>query len=207
MAVTAKYVQQVTKEIVARILTMRDESARRAALANWRQGVGKVPGEQPKVTGLLLQGIPEEMYADYHGYEKEASPAEWAVYTAVTLFALHQQGKNCEHEPMYQEGKSFGAAIAGLVEEEEDKERITRRFNMVITAADMRELSHHLRSVVQMLNAKGIPADYAALAGDLYRYQFVKSRDSVRLKWGQDFYGALNRKSKEAEMKEEEKDE
>ena len=56
--------QQVTKEIVARILTMRDESARRAALANWRQGVGKAPGEQPKVTGLLLQGIPEEMYAD-----------------------------------------------------------------------------------------------------------------------------------------------
>ena len=97
--------------------------------------------------------------------------------------------------------------MAGLAGKEEDKERIIRRFNMVITSADMREMSHHLRSVVQMLNAKGIPADYAALAGDVYRYQRISDRDSVRLQWGQNFYGTLNRKNKDVEVKEENKDE
>ncbi|MCD8148563.1 MAG: type I-E CRISPR-associated protein Cse2/CasB [Clostridiales bacterium] len=195
MAITAQNVRRVTNDIVESLLKMPDDSARRAALANWRRGVGKAPGELPRVMGLLLQRIPEEMYADDRGYEREeASPAEWAIYTAVTLFALHQQEKDCRLEPMHREGKTFGAAMAGLAGKEEDKERIIRRFNMVITSADMREMSHHLRSVAQMLNAKGIPADYAALAGDVYRYQRISDRDSVRLQWGQNFYGTLNRK-------------
>ena len=43
------------------------------------------------------------------------------------------------------------------------------RFNKVATASDMRELSNHLRGMVNLLSSNGIKLDYADLAVDLYR--------------------------------------
>ena len=89
---------------------------------------------------------------------------------------------------MYKEGYSFGAAVNRLVHDEDERERVARRFYAVATASSMEELSHHMRGIIQLLRGEGIPIDYPMLAADLYRYQFNSLVSNVRLKWGQDFY-------------------
>lgn len=167
-------------------LTSGSESATRAALANLRRGIGRKPGEIPQLWGEYLLDMPEAMYSQ--SGTGEPSYAEWAVYTALTMYALHQQGKDIHRDSMYREEQTLGMAVSRLVNGEEDRERIWRRFSSVATAADMQELSHHLRGIVQLLKAEGIPLDYALLAKDLYWFQFSERADRVKLTWGQDFY-------------------
>ena len=150
------------------------ENQLRAELAKLRHGIGHAPGEIPAIWGAFLTDLPEEFYRNDDG---NASPGEWAVYTALTMFALHQQGHDFESEWM-NEGKG----------EDEDKlKRIRARFNKIATASDLPELNHHLRGVINLLSGNGIKLDYADLAVDLYNYSYAEGRTKVRLKWGQDF--------------------
>jgi CRISPR system Cascade subunit CasB len=189
MSVTAKDVKSITAGRLYRMLNGSNEPRQKAALANLRRGIGKAPGELPELWGEFLADMPEEMFG-----KGEPSAAEWAVYTALTVFALHQQGHDPKTEPMHREGRGIGRAARLLVESDNDEERIRNRFNIIATSADMRELTNHLRALVSLLKAKGIPMDYAALAADLYMYQFPAARSNVRLRWGQDFYGFTERK-------------
>ncbi len=186
--------QDVKRFMKGRLISLTQtqaEGKQKAVFAKLRQGIGKTPGDDPLLWGSFLENMPEEMY----GRNGEPSYAEWAVYTALTLFALHQQGKDPARECMYQEGIQLGEAMADLIGRiEEDRDRITQRFNMVATSLDMREISYHLRGVVQLLRGKGIPLDYVDLAGDLYRFQFPEGKERVRLKWGQGFYKIINHK-------------
>lgn len=195
MSVSSKDVKSFTAGRLLRLLNTSNESQQKAALANLRRGVGKAPGELPELWGEFLANMPEEMY----GGDKP-SAAEWAVYTALTVFALHQQGHDPKSEPMHREGQGIGRTARLLVENENDEERIRKRFNIFATSADMRELANHLRALVSLLRAKGIPADYAELAKDLYNFQNPDYRGNVRLKWGQDFYRFTDRKEDKNEQ-------
>lgn len=88
-----------------------------------------------------------------------------------------------------------------LATDEEEMNRILRRLNAAATANSISSLAYHLRGLVQLLRAKSVPLDYAALASDIYRYQFPESAGQVRLAWAQDFYGYYN-KNKDGEDKE-----
>lgn len=179
--VSVKQVETFTRKKVEKLLLQSKENTR--ALAELRRGIGKRPGEIPQLWGYYLESMPEEFYGD-----KEPSRAEWAVYAALTLFALHQQGKDPEFNPMQKEGQGLGKAMANLVHEENDRERITRRFNTIATAGGVEELFHYLRSVIQMLRGEDIGLDYSKLAADIYCFQFPELISNVRLRWGQDFY-------------------
>ena len=65
------------------------DNQRRAELAKLRRGVGHRPGELPELWGSFLLGMPE-------GFQGNNGPtaAEWAVYLALTLYAVHQQGND-----------------------------------------------------------------------------------------------------------------
>ncbi len=76
----------VTRQL--RRLQVLPEPQRRAELAELRRGVGRQPGDLPALWGALLADMPEQLQGS-----NGPSKAEWAVYTALTLFALHQQGK------------------------------------------------------------------------------------------------------------------
>ena len=69
----------------------------RAELAELRRGVGRAPGEKPMLWGTILTNLPEEFY----GRNGEPSRAEWAIYIALTMFALHQQGHDIKTECMH----------------------------------------------------------------------------------------------------------
>lgn len=172
-----------TAKKLAQLQEQRGEASFRGILAHLRRGAGCTPGEMPQLWGFFLDGMPEEWMGN-----REPSRAEWAIYTALTLFALHQQGKDPETEWMSQPGAPLGKSVAGLIGSPEEESRVARRFHTLATSASMEELSHHMRGMVQLLRSKNIPLDYPALAEDLFWYQNAEYQAQVRLRWGQDFY-------------------
>ena len=89
----------VTRQL--RRLQVLPEPQRRAELAELRRGVGRQPGDLPALWGALLADMPEQLQGS-----NGPSKAEWAVYTALTLFALHQQGE--AGVSMNQPGRTLG---------------------------------------------------------------------------------------------------
>ena len=175
-----------------------DLGSSKAQWAQLRRGVGKRPGELPELWGIFLRNMPEELM----GKEGRPSYAEWAIYTALTLFALHQQGHS---EPMHAEGEEnrLGRAVKKLAHGEEEEENVRRKFSIAARSDDMEELSYHLKTLVRMLGSNDIKLDYEDLAKDLYRFQFENDTDQVRLKWGQDFYRFVGTKDRGEEEKDE----
>ena len=157
-----------------------DTGAGRGMMANIRRGVGKYPGEIPELWGLIFNNIPEELLGI-----KEASFAEWAVYTALTLYALHQQGNE---KFMHSEDVSIGKAASMLVKNEDDEERIRRRLGLAVTATSPSDLAYYLRGVIQLLSREEIAIDYARLAKELYLMNYEESSKAIKLSWGRDFY-------------------
>lgn len=171
---------------ISRILSMPAPGPQKALLANLRRGAGKAPGELPALWGELLEDFPEE----WMNSRGAPSRAEWAAYIALTLFAVHQQGNDPAASPMHCAGCPLGRAVRRLVpaDDVDAETRILRRFEQMATAVEIQGVSQHLRGIVQLLRAGGIPLDYAALAHDLYQYQFPEAVAGVRLRWAQDFY-------------------
>ena len=97
----------VTQQL--RRLQVLPEPQRRAELAELRRGVGRQPGDLPALWGALLADMPEQLQGS-----NGPSKAEWAVYTALTLFALHQQGE--AGVSMNQPGRTLGGAVRQLAE-------------------------------------------------------------------------------------------
>ena len=185
-------------ELLAGDARTLDLGSSKAQLAQLRRGVGKRPGELPELWGIFLRNMPEELM----GKEGRPSYAEWAIYTALTLFALHQQGHS---EPMHAEGEEnrLGRAVKKLAHGEEEEENVRRKFSITARSDDMEELSYHLKTLVRMLGSNDIKLDYEDLAKDLYRFQFENDADQVRLKWGQDFYRFVGTKDRGEEEKDE----
>ena len=168
-------------------------SQRRAELAKLRRGIGHAPGELPELWGSFLLEMPES----FQGCSAP-SAAEWAVYLALTLYAMHQQGND---RPMNCPGNTLGRAVRQLAErnsagQDWTEASVLRRFNALATAEEITEISHHLRGMIQLLSAAkdgGIPLDYPQLAADLYELQcadprYAQTPANVRLRWGQDLY-------------------
>ena len=185
----ANAVEWQTRKRIRALENTENEAERRAALARLRRGVGRKPGDVPGIWAVLLEDLPRDMMGT--GELHHPSCEEWAIYTAMTLYALHQRGSG-EQGSMHCEGVSLGQAACALAKAQGDKkDNIIRRFNLVATAADMEEMNVYLRSFVQLLRGAGIGLDYAMLAKDLFRYQFQELAPDVRLKWGQDFYAGF----------------
>ena len=181
------------------IMAISESGEGKATLARLRKGIGRVPGEIPEVLGILLVDMPEDFMSKTGKPTKE----EWACYTALTLFAMHQQGNDVRKIPMnINDNISMGIAMSNLVLAEGDsnaKERMAVKLQMLSSAKDIKEFAYHLKSVIQLLKSKSIPLNYALLAGDIFEYQFPEKKSALFLRWGQDFY-----RNKKAEIKNEE---
>lgn len=178
---------EVSNFVASRLYSLassNNEAVVRATLARMRRGVGRAPGEMPELWEVLFAGAPEKLA----GKEDYPSRGEWAAYTALTLFGLHQQGKDIKQKSMHKTGEGLGLAVRKLIKNLEDEQRIKRRFDIAATSDTPDEFAHHVRGLIQLLRAADIPLDYAQLAQDLYRFQFSDGRDRVRLTWGRDFY-------------------
>lgn len=189
----AKLASNYVDQQIRGILAKGQDSATKASLARLRRGIGKVPGSVPELWEVTLKGLPEELLSR----DGVPTKGEWAVHTALTLYSLHQQGRDLQNDPM-QQSDALGTAVGRLVKkEDEDLPRVKRRFDAAATADSLPEFSHHLRGLIQLLKAEGIGMDYAKLAADLVSFQIPESRDKVRLRWGQDFYRQIGKAESE----------
>lgn len=189
MTAISQLVYEYTQKQLFRLANTASEAEQRKQLAELRKGLGQAPGRQPQLWGYYLQDMPPELYSK----SGEPTKAEWAIYTALTLYALHQQGHDVRWDSMSREKISLGTAMNRLATDAEARTRVWRRFSQAATAADLRELSYYLRGLIQLLRREGIPLDYPALAKELYLYQSEEYVTQVRLRWGQDFYRSDNR--------------
>lgn len=155
----------------------------KALLAQLRRGIGKRPGALPELWGLFLNALPE----DYMNRTGEPSREEWAIYTALTLFALHQQGNDSLMHTEAEENR-LGCAVGRFFPDGDEKDHMLLKLSLAAQADDMEELSYRLRTLVKILSDNHMKLDYVDLAGDLYLFQLENGMDKVRLKWGQDFY-------------------
>lgn len=187
-----KIVSHVLKKINSLSANL-SSSGTKATLAVLRRGAGKAPGEMPELWGSFLEEMPEALI----GKGNKPSQAEWAVYTTLVMYALHQQGNDIPMNDSDSETpNSLGTAVGKLISTDEDLERILRRFNVMATSADMMELSHHLRTIINLLKSQKITLNYGRLAKDLYWYQSDSQRANVRLQWGRDFYKQIYKTEK-----------
>ena len=203
MAGEAKLAGAFVKRKIEGILNSKNESATRAVLAKLRRGIDKPPGSMPELWPITLDGLPDVLTGKTGGPTK----GEWAVYTALTMFALHQQSKDMKGKPMHRDGESLGVSVRRLAKEENAEARIKRRFDAVATADSPEEIANHLRGLIQLLKSEDIPLDYAMLAEDLFVFQFPEGRDGVRLRWGRDFYRVNNKEIENQDAVREGKDE
>ena len=149
------------------------DNQRRAELAKLRRGIGHAPGELPELWGSFLLGMPESFQG-----RSAPSAAEWAVYLALTLYAMHQQGND---RPMNCPGNTLGRAVRQLAErnsagQDWTEASVLRRFNALATAEEITEISHHLRGMIQLYELQCTDPRYA------------QTPANVRLRWGQDLY-------------------
>ena len=140
----------------------RNSGAAIGALAKLRRAAATDIGEDPAAWQVAFLGfpVPDNDYG-FPSYDEQA------VYTALTLYALHQQSKI---EPMHADGPSLGTALAALARADGadgPSEPVVRRFNALVTADSSAETRWHLRSLIGQLRAHGIPLDYGLLAADL----------------------------------------
>jgi CRISPR system Cascade subunit CasB len=185
MASEAKQARSFVKRKISWIAESNNESAIKATLAKLRRGIGRAPCSQPDLWDVTLNGLPETLL----GKGDEPTRGEWAVYTALTLYALHQQGKDPQGQCMNREGESLGTAVRKLIESDRNNEEaVRRRFHVAAISDSFERFSWLLRGLIQLLRVKNIPLDYPMLTEDLYWFQLPDKQDSIRLKWGQDFY-------------------
>lgn len=185
-----------------RALAALPEHPRKAALANLRRGIGYAPGDLPELWCALLENLPHELEST----NGRPTRAEWAVYLALTLYALHQQGHTLPNENMNRQGEGLGSAVRRVANTQVAKTQkphqdapILRRFNALATAEAMPERVHHLRGIIQFLRSEGVPLDYVRLAEDLYWLQIPAEAPKIRLKWGQDYYHPSQKETTEEE--------
>lgn len=176
----------------------------RSMLAKLRRGAGKDLEKTPEIWEVVLNGLHEECQENKSS-SASVTEAEWAVYTALTLYAIHQHGKDYSvNASKNNGGLSFGTAISRLISSDgTNKESIKQRFDTIITSNNLSELSQHGRGIIQLIKASEnkVKIDYPKFAKDLYRYQFLWWRDDVRLEWGRDFYRLTKKeKTEEKEM-------
>ncbi|WP_066587085.1 type I-E CRISPR-associated protein Cse2/CasB [Corynebacterium provencense] len=181
----ARYVVGKVERIQAGLVDQQS-SAAKATAARLRRALTRPAGSVPEVWEITLGGLPENLI----GHGDVPSPAEQAAHTALCLFAVHQQSRS---ERMHQSGWGLGRSLRILHQrtggsDALDSGPLIRRFNALSTADSLEEMLWHLRGLITQLRAEGIPLDYGRLVRDLYSYPVPEYRDTVRLRWGRDFY-------------------
>jgi len=194
-----KFIQNYVANRIQSIVNT--ERHNKAILAELRRGIGKKPGENPKLWEITLANIPEE----YYSKDGEPTYAEWAIYIALTLFAFHQQGNSLDTKLMHVEGVNIGIALAQLVKDDEDEARVKRYLDRLVSAGDSVEMARHLRSAISLLKGEKIGLDYIMLAADIFRFNFVDGKQRVSLLWAQSFYSQLYKSQKQNQSEKGEK--
>ncbi len=191
-----KTIYSVASSILRKLDKTRDLPATRARLAKIRNSINKDTPNEIESISFVFSNMPEELV----GNSGNLNDYEKAILTAVQMYALHQQGNSDSVLKLdYSENevrKNMGASLSVL--RSQDDQAIDRRFNVMITSSNFKELTNHLRQIIKILKSKSSETvDYASLAEDLY--WFLKNqKENVKIKWSRSFY-SFKKKKEEGE--------
>lgn len=159
------------------------ESNAVSQLAVLRRGVGTPAGSSPEIWDDTIGLVPETLL----GMTDNPSPWEQAAHHAMTLFALHRQGR-MKHAQ--RDGVAPGTAFATLARKRGDSDGdsagVRRRFDAMVTATSPEESTYHLRGLVLLMHSDEVGMDYGQLAEDLAGL-WTSRRDTVRLNWARQY--------------------
>ncbi|WP_159096503.1 MULTISPECIES: type I-E CRISPR-associated protein Cse2/CasB [Miniimonas] len=159
-----------------------------ATLAVLRRAVGAEPGADPQVWSDTLGLVPDSAFDPR---SDEPSAAELAAHHAMTLFALHRQGRvEGAHVDGTAPGIAFARAAWARRGPDGESEGVRRRFDAMVTAPTSAESAGHLRGLVQLLRAEDIGLDYGLLAEDLADLWSVHGQNRTRLRWARQYRAA-----------------
>jgi len=158
-----------------------EERPAREDLAALRRGLGREAGEVP------------QMWPFYQTLNEQGR-LTWelsAEHLALTLFAVHQRGKD---RPVHRADIGLGTAMLALRRSGKySPEAIDRRFSAAATATSLTELTGHLRGLITQLRAAGRDGgehalDYTRLTADLRDWQRPERAAAVRRRWGSQYF-------------------
>ena len=178
---------QAVSEYVGQKISIicNDSPWSKAILARLRRCVGKDIRDSQESWEITLDKLPTELAGDGKYGDYNPSPAENDVHTALTIFALHMQGRSTSASTSK---RSFASAVRSIMTNS-NADGIKRRFDSMVTATDLSELAYHARGLVQLIKTQtDIGFDYPRFARDIYFFQFPEGRRNVLMSWGQDFY-------------------
>jgi CRISPR system Cascade subunit CasB len=141
--------------------THQEGKENRGALADLRSGLGKEPGEMPRVHKHVVPYLPAGYYND-----------RW-YYVTATLFGAF---------PRHRSARSLGAAFRPLRQKSDSMEA---RFVAVLNAHSD-DLDGHLRHAVSLLETAKQPLDWFQFFKDLLQWDHPERH--VQLKWARHFY-------------------
>lgn len=184
---SAEKVRKWVEWVIPRRLSGREAPAM-AARAQLRHGAGKEVGAVPSIWTYTLESERPGLR------DKEPSWGERAVHTSLTLWARHQGSKagSMHVGGTKENSQPFGVAVRALAEKGRGDKRpeetpVYRRLSSVVSAQTYDALEHHLRGIVDLLEAAEIPMDYGILAADLFEWQDSQYRSAVTRRWGRQF--------------------
>ncbi|MFD6921840.1 type I-E CRISPR-associated protein Cse2/CasB [Streptomyces sp. NPDC059944] len=170
---------------------LRDDSTAVAALARLRRGAGRPAAGMPDLWSLVDTGPLHERGSGLRPLsEVELTRAEDALYTAYTLWALHQQSRGTGMHRAHRRERpgGLGAAVRRLMPAGGIDEPVRKRLVRAANAPDCVVLAQRLREIVVLLRRADVPLDYGLLAGELYAWQWPGGAESVRRAWGRSFH-------------------
>ena len=209
MGKTNNIAYNTAKSILIKLDSTRDASSTKALLANMRNSADKDISNNVDTLAYVFSNL---SYGEDDRYV-ELSYMEQAIFTAIQMYAIHQQsnvesvlkfGNEDENESREKKKKykaNIGDALATLRSDE--SESIDKRFNAMITATNFNKLSYHLRQMIKILKSKSeAKVDYAKLAEDLYWFM-IGRKEEVRLSWARAYYKYRKNEEMEGDIKNE----
>lgn len=155
-------------------------------LARLRRAINDEPGADPDVWQDTIGFLPEGLWG------RSEAPSSWehASHTALTIFALHTQGRRTA---VHTKCTSLGTAVrrfAGVRSGDtaNPDSAVIKRFQALAVSTPGAAMRYHLRSMVTLLRTEGTQLDYGLLAVDIHDLADPRFADRVRLRWGRDFY-------------------
>jgi hypothetical protein len=140
-----------------------------------RKCAGRSVGDSPEIFELILDGMPRELWSkrdfdEDDPFTDRSSPAEQAVHTALTLYALASPVP--ETAPVKDGHKTLGRQLRAYIKKEGDdvKDTAYKRLRQLCKAGDYRRFAEAAAGIVKMLKTKGIYFYFPGFASDAYLF-------------------------------------
>ncbi|GEO66872.1 type I-E CRISPR-associated protein Cse2/CasB [Levilactobacillus spicheri] len=184
-------IRQVTAHALRALY--QDGHPNTAALASARSTTSFTSPRAQAVWPVMLASLTPQMLS----HQGQPTAAETAVYAAVRLFAIHQQGQSvCAYAPAIhqQDDATKGTELFKALAEfrnADNQQALDRRVRSVLSTGNVASILNELSHLVKILKAsKRAPqVDYAQLAQDVYglqqNYQWA---NQIRLRWGEQYF-------------------